>query len=383
MPNKTRVYEVKQDKTSVSEKLKLIDQSGYAQRSRWERAGSIDVLPHDKTYLQHITSRKIPLATTEGVTAFNQKVDATFYTDRETGTALYATVLTHKLPTPEQTEIEKAINQTKVKERSAFASVFTSTQTFPETVRGGLKVDSMPSIQLFRYDPTGKGLHQNHPVRESYPAMSLATAKVYSSYFGETVQFPHFHFINKSMATSYGKTAEADAISLDDLTRYVKDLIELPEATKDTLLKDSFGMPYLSIMYNPDLYKTAVNFKNLDESLKNNTVNNQIFNIFQQTQTLDPDVTVLTGLEAVYADLTLLSLLRSKGDRDGQITDDELNLGCKIASGGTFGQEFVLFENQSPNWLQIEVDERSLDMASYLNSLNNLQTLIQGENYEQ
>lgn len=383
MPNKVKTNEVKQDQTSVVEKLKIIEQANYSSRSRWERAGTVDVLPRDKDYLSHITSKKIRVATDSGITPFKQKVDATFYTDLETGSALYATVLTHKVSSPNQTEAENAINQTKVRERSAFASVFTTTKTFTETVRGGLRVDSMPSVQLFRYDPTGKGLHKNHPVQETYPAMSGATAQIYSSYFGETVQFPHFHFINKSMATSYGKTAEADAISLESLTRYVKDLMELPEDKKDTLLKDSFGMPYLSIMYNPSLYKTAVNFKNLDASLKNNTVNDQIFNIFQQTQNIDPETTILTGLEAVYADLTLLSLLRAKGDQDGQISDSELNLGCKIASGGTFGQEVVLFENQSENWLKIDVDTRSLDMATYLNSLNSLQSFVQGETYEQ
>jgi hypothetical protein len=76
--------------------------------------------------------------------------------------------------------------------------------------------------------------------------------------------------------------------------------------------KHDFGMPYLKIKKNPQMYSSAVDFSCLEDSLTNLNANIQLGNIFKQTQKVSPTTKILYGLDAVYADLVLLRLLRSE-----------------------------------------------------------------------
>ena len=114
---------------------------------------------------------------------------------------------------------------------------------------------------------------------------------------------------------------------------YVKDLIELPEDKSEVLLSNTFGMPYLGILFNPEVYTTTVNLKNLRDVVSHITQDYKLANIFSKTPNVKDEETTLTGLNAVYADLTLLKLLRTLS-QNGNATPTELSLACKVSSGG-------------------------------------------------
>lgn len=319
------------DTSSAFLKYSLLKSKGYLSRSRWERAGTIDVLQNNYEYYTLLTQDKTPFAIDKGVSRFGQQIDVCFFTDNK-GYYLYSTVLSHKKPATDS--IMATINATKKPEVFAAASVFINKEDSVETARGGLQIETLPSIQLFRYDPVGKGYHVNtQNVRSIYPNLTSEQAKLYEEYFEHTVNFPHFHFPNKSMAVAYGKTAESDAISLDSLVSYVKDLIELPKEKADILLSNTFGMPYLSILFNPETYSTTVNLHNLKDVATHITQSYQLSNIFSRTLNVKNEETTFTGLNAVYADLTVLKMLRTLS-QDDDASPTELALACKVASGG-------------------------------------------------
>ncbi|MBR2390901.1 MAG: hypothetical protein IKB06_00215 [Clostridia bacterium] len=320
------------DDSNCDDKYNALQSFDYMKRTRWERAAVVDVLPDDSLYLDFINMKKKAYAKDVGLSPWGNIVDATFYTDPNYGQLLFATVATRKDDST-SSPISAFLGASGERENSVFASVFPNVNSSIESTKSSARTSVLHSIQLFRYDPTGRFNHPNHPDIYNYymQAGGQQLADLYQNYFEPSVGFPHFHFINRTMAETYGKTSESDAISLDKLIEYVEDLIMMKLQKKRSPLNlIDFGMPYLRIMEHPETYTTFVDFNNLYEALRNNTVNKQLSQIFTQTQNASPTAEKLTGLEAVYADLALLRLLRNGGS--GQVKNSEEE---SMSSGGT------------------------------------------------
>lgn len=312
MANNSNVVNL--DNSTCDDKYNTLQSFNYMERTRWERAAVVDVLPTDDLYLDLINMKKKQYAKDCGLSPFGYIVDATFYTDSDYGQLLFATVATRKNdsnPTP----FASVFNTSGERENSLFASMFPNVDFSHESTRSSPRTPVLHSIQLFRYDPTGR-LHPNrNEIYNNYlQAGGQQLADTYRNYFEQNVPCPHFHFINRTMAETYGKTSESDAISLDKLIEYIEDLITMKlQKQRSVLNLVDFGMPYLRIMNHPETYTTYVDYNKLYEAVRNNTVNKQLSRIFAQTQNASPNAEKVTGLEAVYADLVLLRLLRSGG----------------------------------------------------------------------
>ena len=309
------------DSSSAFDKLEELIKLGYLQRTIWERKINIDVLGTDGRYIDMILCDKQFCGDSSGTsTKFHRRIDSSFFTDVESQRLLFSTVTCRYEKQDNLTENQKFINSTKEKENFLFVSVFPNIKTSTETAFKGSQITTLESIQLFRYDPTGKTKHEN--VKENAEDKiytfykqnyGTETANLYRTFFTEKVDFPHFHFMNRTISELCGKTAEGDAISLDCLIDYIEKLMNATE-NDNPLNNCSFGMPYLEIKKNPDKYRTAINMYDLNSALKNNSVNKQIGSIFYQTQNIGPETVVLNGLNAVYADLVLLRILRNLSD---------------------------------------------------------------------
>lgn len=305
-----RVNIVGKDNVNYEQKKQLIDSFGYFRRTHWERATVIDVLEDNKDYLDHIAEDKVCIGSKSDTSIFGHDIESTLYTDLDEENLVYATVAHRK-------DLQNAsANQQYIdgpNENFVFSSVFQNSNVSTETGKGNRQLSMLESIQLFRYDPTGSFKHNNsNDVFEIYKAAyGEEMANAYRYFFTEEVDFPHFHFSNRTMAETYGKTSEADAISLDKLIEYVKTLMHIDKNTPHILNTYDFDMPFLKIKNKKSLYKTAINHNVLRRTLGNYTVNEHLKNIFKNIETIGDGEVVLVGLEAVYADLVLLKILRS------------------------------------------------------------------------
>lgn len=103
-------------------------------------------------------------------------------------------------------------------------------------------INSNPNemVQLQRYDLISKFSHENRALKNvlSDDELTDEEKELYRKYFREKVTTAHFHFANASYQSSL-------AISLDDLIKYVSDLISAKE--NSPLNKYSLGMPFLRI----------------------------------------------------------------------------------------------------------------------------------------
>ena len=346
------------DTSSAFFKYEFLKANGYLTRSNWERAGIIDVLPSNYDYYDLLTKSKMPFAFDRKTSTFGREVEATFFADNK-GYFLYSTVLSHKKPS-QPGEVSSYIDSTKKFGTFASASIFLNKAISSETNKNDVKVESLPSVQLFRYEPIGNGYHINSQnVYSIYPNFTKQEAKLYEHYFDHVVSFPHFHFPNHSMATAYGKTNDSDAISLKSLAGYIKDLIEQPKEISETLLGNTFGLPYLSLLHNPNAYSTTINLRNMVETTTQLFYNKQLKDFLKSS----PEEVTLTGLPAVYADLTLLQLMRNL-DEKNEPSISELSLACKVASAGLLHPRL---EQETPTFDIKEVEEfakRNLHLKS-------------------
>lgn len=337
--------EVQPDTSSAEDKELNLNKLNYYERTRWERASEIDVLERDPDYLSYILSPKYFYKTeTRFNSTYNTIVETSLYTenyDPKQRGPLFVIVANRKQPQSNSTQNQTYINSTSCNESFVFSSVIINNSVKSnQTGKGGTKIETLPSIQLFRYDPIG---HPHVNSQKSYNLymenknkgnISEEVYNLYENYFRRNdntpnipgtsiyqghVSSPHFHFINKSMATAYSDTAKSDAISLDRLIEYIKDL---KGDIKPGINAYDFGMPYLKIKNNPTSYNTEINLSNLQKALggttsSTNDVNVQLTNIFNQTQHIQdntsPNSLLLTGLDAVLVDLTVLKLLRNAG----------------------------------------------------------------------
>lgn len=308
--HRPRINVVVPDNSSVFQKKTLWKSLGYAKRTRSERSNVVDVLSDDKRYGEYIASDKVYCDFERDYSVYGHTIESTFYTDPQENKLLFVTVAHRNDSSNNSSPNQAFINGTSESENFVFASLFSNLNTSIETARGGNQCTTLESIQLFRYDPVGKMSHQNAvEIYDKYKQnYGQDVSDFYKNFFTEEVGFPHFHFSSKTMAETYGKTAESNAISLDKLIEYIEYLMHEnnPQHVVNNL---DFGMPYLSIKKDPNKYATSVDITCLKDALQKNNVNSQIGKIFRQTQKLTPDVKILTGLEGVYADLVLLRIL--------------------------------------------------------------------------
>ena len=257
---------------------------------------------------------------------FGHTVEAAFYTEPGSNQLLFTTVA-HRNDSPATSANQQYIDGTSQSENFVFSSVFPNTNMSIETGRGGNQCTMFEGVQLYRYDPVGSGYHNNlQDIYDDYRAnFSEDTANLYKTFFTERVGFPHFHFSSRTMAEKYGKTASANAISLDMLIKYIECLMS-DNNPSHTINKLDFGMPYLDIKRNPNKYKTSIDTHCLQDALMLGNVNAQLGKIFKQTSKLEPGVKILNGLEAVYTDLVLLRILRGDRTSSGSVDLHNLNL---------------------------------------------------------
>lgn len=309
--NQTKVNIVYADTSTVFDKKQLLASLGYFDRTRWERKSCIDVLRSDDGYLKLMSSEKQYCDFVKGTSPFGHTIETSIYTDTKNNQLLFATVANRKDNNLTQSQNQQYINSTKERENFVFASVIPNKTVTQETREKGKQVMVVEGVQLFRYDPTGNFNHINSQEIYDYYLNNYgqSVADIYRKIFSKESGFPHFHFMNRTMSETYGKTAESDAITLDNLIKYIEKLRSVNDVNH-VLNNFDFAMPYLGIKKNPNKYKTAIDVQNLKKALCNNTVNKQLDSIFKQTQKLQPSMVVLTGLDAVYADLILLRILR-------------------------------------------------------------------------
>lgn len=307
----SKINIIRPDSTSVWDKIDTLSSAGYFNRTRWERSTQIDVLEFDDLYLDLLTHNKEYCGFKRGKSIFNHTIESTLYTNPKSNQLLFASVAHRSGDYANLTSREEFSSDTNLGENFAFSSAIINNHTSTETGRQNRQCTTLESIQLFRYDPTGKGLHFNSDeIHKMYLNKNgQEVADLYRRFFSKEVPFPHFHFCSRTMAETYNKTAEADAISLENLIIYILELINT-EDTDNAINKIDFGMPFLKIKQNPDLYSTAIDIHNLEETLRSANVNLQLDQIFKHTQKITPSTRKLYGLKAVFADLVLLRILR-------------------------------------------------------------------------
>ena len=335
------------DNTSTIYKQDILQHCGYFKRTRWERETIIDVLNTDQEYIDNTLSDKAYQDSVRDYSAFGHTVESSLYADLDTGNMLYATVAHRHNVSSSQNQ--QYIDSTGENESFVFASIFPNSTISYQTGRGGNQLAMLPGVQLFRYDPAGKNAHPNNKeiyaiIEEKYGHEAVT---FYKYFFTEEVPFPHFHFSNRTMATACQGTSKANAISLDKLIEYVSYLMNIDKHQPHVLNAFDFFMPYLAIRDNHIPYRTSVNVQCLQEALATHTANVQIENIFKQTQKIQPGVKILSGLEAVYADLVLLRILR--GDHAPEHYEWEHEKTLFALSDGNIRKHSYMSFKQFPN----------------------------------
>lgn len=122
-------------------------------------------------------------------------------------------------------------------------------------------------ILLNHFDPIGKSHANNYSI---YPA---ELQPIYENYFTDYTTLdndktyyvskcPHFHFNTAHQTENLGGQEHANAISIKGLIRYLKDLNHCNQKNS-ILLKESFGMPFLTYHKYENKYKYVSVYENL------------------------------------------------------------------------------------------------------------------------
>jgi hypothetical protein len=118
-----------------------------------------------------------------------------------------------------------------------------------------------------------------------------------------------------------------------------------------------------------------LNINALEEALRTHTVNKQVSSIFKKTQRLDsPDIVMLNGLEAVFADMVLLEMLN--GSSGISIKKDAFKcIGKDDNKGLSVDSKFKAYLKLD-NWLEDslveEVSSVELQLASKIATADKL-----------
>lgn len=165
-------------------------------------------------------------------------------------------------------------------------------------------------VELFRYDASPCRPHPNNYDLIGY--LNDESQNIYKYYFLETlpIKTPHFHFIDRRFVENknVGNAMHCNAIDFVSLYRYIEDLSEIDKDDKSEVLNtEDFGMPYLKIRDNPELYKTEISkvstIENVNCAIKK--LNNSISGINQEQD-------CLIGLDAVLFDMQVLAWLHNR-----------------------------------------------------------------------
>lgn len=298
--------------STCADMFKCLKDNGYFNRTIWERRTVIDVLQQDEFYHYLNTCDKEQYGTTmTGHSSYNHIVKTTLFKKINSDHLLFATVAHRQDPASVTSANQAYMDSTKDDQNCVFSSVLHNAEVTKETGKEGVKIATMQSIQLFRYDAVGKHVHQNKiHLGDYYDYYGDAEIKkAYRYFFEDKVGYPHFHFLSRTMSELYGKTAESNAISLDKLIEYV-DMLKGRNFLSPILNKFDFGMPFLKIKQDKIEYKTCIDYEFLCSALDCNFANLEIAKDFMKDYADFSGEVVLTGLNAVFADLVVLKMLR-------------------------------------------------------------------------
>lgn len=278
---------IKKDNSTIDEKYDSLIKARIAKKTRNTFNQKILTLENDAEYIRLLVKPKYRYATrTEENPAWNQKVLTDYFKDNEKN--LYVLQSNYSL------QQHYALVGKKIKnfpDMSVAMYVAINNNTRKENGRNNTQITTSESILLSRFDPGQKFTHNNR----------IDDNPLKLKYFGTSIQpaTPHFHYASKTQALTYNGTAECDAISLDDLIRYVFELNKIKRNSE--LFLDDFSMPYLEIKFNPDLYQTNSKILKLGDCIPQNYLLKKSFVFGSIDKRAD-----LFGLEAVLFDLILL-----------------------------------------------------------------------------
>ena len=237
------------DNSNIDEKYDALNEARISKRTRNTYKAVILTLDNDKEYINLLLKPKYRFATrTEKNISRKQKVLTDYFKDSSKN--LYVLQTNYSLQRS-QNLVARMI--TSVPEISISLYVSTNTELHEETGKGNKQIKTSELIQLSRFDPAQKFDHYNKT--------QIGTLKY--DYFGDKIPagVPHFHFASKTQALMYGDSVGSDAISLDNLIRYVGALRK--NSRNIELWNDDLSMPYLELLSKPMLYQTNTKIQEL------------------------------------------------------------------------------------------------------------------------
>lgn len=278
---------VESDSSSLDEKYDSLNKARIAKRTRNTYRQHILTLEDDEEYLKLLLKPKYRYATrSEENCSLNQKVLTDYFKDSAQN--LYVMQTNYSLHRRVGMIARMAIPAAEV---SVAMYVSTNSNLKEENGSKNKKITTSELILLSRFDPSQKYEHKN--------LTEVGTLKY--EYFGGEIgpRVPHFHFASKTQSLLYGDTAESDAISIDNLIKYVMDLMKVNKGC--FLSYDDLNMPYLQIRNKPELYQTNTSIQSLVNIIPPQKLVQKPFLFGAVDKRAD-----LFGLEAVLFDLILL-----------------------------------------------------------------------------
>ena len=288
MEKQTKQNEIiKKDDSTIEEKYDSLIKARIAKRTRNTFNQKILTLESDREYIRLLVKPKYRYATrSEKNPIRHQKVLTDYFKDNEKN--IYVLQSNYSL---EQHYVLAGKTLKSFPDMSVAMYVTINDNIRKENGKNNTQLTTSESILLSRFDPGQQFDHINR----------IDNNSLKFKYFGGSIKshVPHFHYASRSQALAYNGTADCDAISLDDLIRYVFDLNKIKRSSE--LLYDDMSMPYLQIKFNPNLYQTNSKILKLGDCIPQNYLLKKSFIFGLIDKRAD-----LFGLEAVLFDLILL-----------------------------------------------------------------------------
>lgn len=167
-----------------------------------------------------------------------------------------------------------------INEKKSLAIAQVSCQKLVPKVIMGMPIDKQMGFEIYlatylerngkivllqRFDQAALYDHQNdYSIFQNLELRALAQ-KYFTDYHTESncgriryfAKLPHFHFNTHTQSKMFSKDSSANAISLDNLIKYIKDL-ENCNNENSPLLKHNLGLPFLDIKNNEVKYESNV-----------------------------------------------------------------------------------------------------------------------------
>ncbi len=350
--------EVKSDNSTLIQKYDAVNKAKSTKRTRNTYKQEILTLKRDEDYIDLLTKPKYRYATRSGENKkLKQKILIDFYKDSQQNMYLLQSNFSTRKPI-----IIGKNNLKEYPDMSVAMYVAINSKLRIENGSENEKIKTAELILLSRYDA-----YQNF---EHFNKIDENTLKY--TYFGESIKekVPHFHFQSKTQALIYNDTAKCDAISLDNLIKYIIDLIK---SKKDSeLLFNDLSMPYLKVKYNPECYHTSGQILELANVISKKKLVQKSF-IYNSVDKRDD----LYGLKAVLFDLILLrGLIDGYENGPAGSKSGSLNGMQYVSFGGDFGGA-MFFELMSLLAMKITMvgfsEELNEEICRYVQGLTSLE----------